>query len=104
MRQAVKRGTGSRQQPHCPAPRRGSSWRMVATVMTSSRSVVGTSPATRCWKRALGRRKSGLSAVDTRMRLGGGCEEQTLWWNGRGYINPTKGGRGGDSEGTILRI
>lgn len=24
MRQTVRRGTGSRQQPHCPAPRRGS--------------------------------------------------------------------------------
>lgn len=33
MRPTVRRGTGCGQQPHCPAPRRGSSWRMAAAVM-----------------------------------------------------------------------
>lgn len=99
----MRRGTGSRQQPHCSAPRRGSELADGCNSDDKQTVCGGDQPSHRVLEMSTGRRKSCLSTVGIRMRLGG-CEEQALLWNGRGYINPTKGGRGGDSEGTILRI
>lgn len=85
-----------------PAPSPcGQSRLLSRTVMKSSRCVVWTSSTTGCSKRALELQKS--ASPHCEQARGGPGRQQMPVGDGRGCVNPTKGGRGGGSRETMKR-
>lgn len=85
-----------------PAPaRRGQSRLLARTVMTSGRSVVWTSSTTGRAKHALEMQKS--ASPHCEQARGGPGRQRMPVGDGRGCVNPTKGGRGGGSRETMKR-